>query len=76
MAGVIGISPVIIKHKLVHVIPIRKLFACPNLKDIKIWTDKGWMPIIGMNGKKPVKKFTEFQIVTTGYMLLKIANCF
>lgn len=64
MAGVIGIVPVIIKHKLVHVIPIRKLYACPNLKDIKIWTNKGWMPIIGIEREKTCQK------------IYRISNCY
>jgi len=64
MIGTIGISPVLVKHELVHVIPIWKLYRCPHLDQLKIWTNKGWAPIIEVMREKTSQK------------IYRISNCY
>lgn len=64
MTGVIGTSPVIIKQKLVQVIPISELYTHSTFNDIKIWTNEEWMPIIGVEREKTTQKIN------------RISNCY
>lgn len=64
MVGIIGLSPILIKRKLVQVIPIKKLYACPHLEDLKIWTNKDWEPIIEVTREK------------TSQRIYRISNCY
>jgi hypothetical protein len=64
MVGIIGLSPIIIRRKLVHVMPIKKLYVCPRLEGLKIWTNKDWEPIIEVIREKTSQK------------IYRISNCY
>ena len=64
MVGLIGISPIIVKRELVHVMPIKKLYGCPRLDGLKIWTNKDWEPIIEVIREK------------TSQQIYRISNCY
>ncbi|MDD1777808.1 MAG: hypothetical protein LUQ65_06515 [Candidatus Helarchaeota archaeon] len=64
MVGIIGISPIIVKRELVHVIPIKKLYDCPRLDGLKIWTKNAWEPIIEVRREKTSQK------------IYRISNCY